>query len=1407
MKFSGKKVVFISILIICFISFGLIFIKNKKNDINILLNNKSYSYLPKEALNYIKKIYENTGELVFTEKNKQTGLPYLNPNFITYLTMSKDEQSKVDIIPDTYVTDYSINNNDTEGELPSKYDLRNLNGGNYISPMKDQGNLGLCWSFASIESAESYLMIKNNKPYDISSKIFSVRQMDYATSTDGINNYNNENGFRKLTSGGNFYMSSIIMSNGLSLVDGNKMPYDESTDKKELYEVLNYDNSIYDVDSTAIMPILYDDPIQSDVDGLVYRIKKLVMENGGAYVGTYSPQSGCGFISNGDSVIRVDRCRLNINTIGSGHAMQVIGWDDDYEYSYCKTSDGNVDSNNGSCTEGVLKSGKGAWILRNSWGLNEDIKEYHYVYLTYDSSYASFGFITSMSEMSKKNWDNNYHTNLWQNDVDENVNSEEQIFTKKINSGEKIDKIKFFPSTENSSYDIYVNSKLIKNVNTNYIGINTIDLSGENIILNDNTFEVKIIGLNDSLFLHDTISVFTSNTLEEPIIKSQDYVFDKLINASKQYEFILYQETKNIPSNTILSYSLFDGEEDISNYLSVENNYVAENNINVTISIDNSINPGKYILKTSYGSYSVDSYITINSNLLLDGDGTSKNPFIIKSENDLRSIRYSLNAYYKLNDDIVLTNDWVPIGTVDAPFTGSFDGNNHTISNIIVNNDYEYTGLFGYVLNNNEADKYIQSLTIKDSVVAGENNVGLLIGYIDNGNTYFSYHIDDISLSNSKVSSLNGNVGALIGYVNLNMRDLYVNRIYSSVKVIGGAYSGLIGYLTKNTEDYHNIVYSSILNVGTFETNDDIAKINNHGTLVGGVYYKNNVYNNMIGGGGIITTSIIKGNNYTVGHLFNYNLEYQSNYYGRYIKGIDDKYSYLVDGKFFNSANNDLIGVNSANLITADIFTNWMNNFSENWEVKTIDGIKRIPVLKNIDFEYTNVRDISIDIDETKSLLDYIKPYTEKYRLIYKVNDNEDKILVFDEDNDIKIKGIKSGETTIHLISNYDGYENDINIVIKNPNLKVNYYSNYDDNEMYSQITKSSEKFNLETNKFIRKGYIFKEWNTEKNGSGISYSNEQTILNGIKEDINLYAIWIPIKYTIIFDSNSGTGNMENQEIEYDKLVTLNANSYKKDGYYFKEWNTKSNGTGISYKNLEEVENLSNINGDKIYLYAIWAFIPNIINNTTNYECVYDGNEHSIKIDLNIDNYDIKYSINNKNYDLVELPKFKDVGEYTINYIVTSGDYIKIEFSNKVKIYGIKSIDKSIDVKNDILIVRYNDVDKLKNKFDIFAKIYDFKHIDKNGNIINNSIIKTSDKFNININGEKDYIYSLSLLGDVNGDGKINSMDYVKIRKHIMQTENISDKVYYYAADVNSDNKISSADYVKIKKYIMNGGTL
>ena len=62
--------------------------------------------------------------------------------------------------------------------------------------------------------------------------------------------------------------------------------------------------------------------------------------------------------------------------------------------------------------------------------------------------------------------------------------------------------------------------------------------------------------------------------------------------------------------------------------------------------------------------------------------------------------------------------------------------------------------------------------------------------------------------------------------------------------------------------------------------------------------------------------------------------------------------------------------------------------------------------------------------------------------------------------------------------------------------------------------------------------------------------------------------------------------------------------------------------------------------------------------------------------------------------------------------------------------------------------------------------------------------------------------SQGIKGDVNGDGKITSSDYVLIKNYIMGTRNLSDNEKNYA-DYNGDGKITSSDYVLIKNYIMN----
>ena len=100
-----------------------------------------------------------------------------------------------------------------------------------------------------------------------------------------------------------------------------------------------------------------------------------------------------------------------------------------------------------------------------------------------------------------------------------------------------------------------------------------------------------------------------------------------------------------------------------------------------------------------------------------DGDGTQQNPYIISSREDFNSFAQLVNngtgdyasKYYQLGGDIDYDGcyDYVPVGTSDHPFTGTFDGKGYivdgpqmlTSENGETVRDFarEYTGLFGYV--------------------------------------------------------------------------------------------------------------------------------------------------------------------------------------------------------------------------------------------------------------------------------------------------------------------------------------------------------------------------------------------------------------------------------------------------------------------------------------------------------------------------------------------------------------------------------------------------------------------------------------------------------------------------------------------------------------------------------------
>ncbi len=65
-------------------------------------------------------------------------------------------------------------------------------------------------------------------------------------------------------------------------------------------------------------------------------------------------------------------------------------------------------------------------------------------------------------------------------------------------------------------------------------------------------------------------------------------------------------------------------------------------------------------------------------------------------------------------------------------------------------------------------------------------------------------------------------------------------------------------------------------------------------------------------------------------------------------------------------------------------------------------------------------------------------------------------------------------------------------------------------------------------------------------------------------------------------------------------------------------------------------------------------------------------------------------------------------------------------------------------------------------------------------------------------------YTIVVKGDVNGDTKISGLDYIKVKRHILKSVNLTG-AYAEAAMLNRDGKVTAYDYLTIKRHVL--GTL
>lgn len=195
----------------------------------------------------------------------------------------------------------------------------------------------------------------------------------------------------------------------------------------------------------------------------------------------------------------------------------------------------------------------------------------------------------------------------------------------------------------------------------------------------------------------------------------------------------------------------------------------------------------------------------------------AQEPIKVYTKEDLDNIKNNMSGSYILMNDIVFDEadyvkggdfynsgmGWFPIGTLSTPFRGKFDGNNHAIKNLYINNpNGSYQGLFGFGENIE-----IKNLRMENVNITGKTAVGAVIGEMK----YKSVLRNCIVKGSVKGTDT---VGGIVGqyYWGQSGSELSKSINYSNVEA--DSYVGGICGKAYVTRDYSSINISECKNSG-----------------------------------------------------------------------------------------------------------------------------------------------------------------------------------------------------------------------------------------------------------------------------------------------------------------------------------------------------------------------------------------------------------------------------------------------------------------------------------------------------------------------------------------------------------------------------------------------------------------
>ncbi len=360
--------------------------------------------------------------------------------------------------------------------------------------------------------------------------------------------------------------------------------------------------------------------------------------------------------------------------------------------------------------------------------------------------------------------------------------------------------------------------------------------------------------------------------------------------------------------------SIYDPE-----YISYELTIILDGNLQPVENTDNN-----YYYLTELGYYEIfvvtifsnslesDPSITVEYDFDLfnsgDGDGS---PFEIVNETQLNNVKYNPTANYIVTNDITLTaSNFEPIGTLNNPFTGTFDGGSYYIDNLSIQNVYSYSGMFAYI----SESATVKNFTLNNvSITSPSQYTGAVAGY----NAGYIYNInvvgdiDPTLIDSQKDLYAGGIAGYNSGEIERAITTGAVTPTNTSNVVYAGGITGYNnGYIFQSGNEATSSVIANFAGGITGYNNGDIEECYNKGSVTANSFDDAVDANAYAGGiaGLNLNNDVFGGYTGRIINCYNAGIiaAYSDNVYEAYAGGITGLNSFIDDtnyGEVYNCYN------------------------------------------------------------------------------------------------------------------------------------------------------------------------------------------------------------------------------------------------------------------------------------------------------------------------------------------------------------------------------------------------------------------------------------------------------------------------------------------------------------------------